>query len=128
MPALPFPPPPTSLKTERPARHRAGRSEARMDHLRIEETPPLKDPVLITAFAGWSDAAQAATSAARFLTGVWEANRFAEIDPEDFYDFTENRPTVKIADGDLREVIWPANEAFYYRRDGAERDFIVLVG
>lgn len=99
-----------------------------MEHLRIEDTPPLKDPVLITAFAGWSDAAQAATSAARFLTGVWEANRFAEIDPEDFYDFTENRPTIKIAEGDLREVTWPANECYYYRRDGAEHDFIVLLG
>ena len=99
-----------------------------MDHLRIEETPPLKDPVLITAFAGWSDAAQAATSAARFLTGTWEANRFAEIDPEEFYDFTENRPLVRIAEGDLREVIWPANECYYYRRDGAVHDFIVMVG
>jgi proteasome assembly chaperone (PAC2) family protein len=99
-----------------------------MEHLRIEETPPLKDPVLIIAFAGWSDAAQAATSAARFLTGIWEANRFAEIDPEEFYDFTDNRPTVHIADGGLREITWPANECYYYRRDGAEHDFIVLVG
>jgi proteasome assembly chaperone (PAC2) family protein len=99
-----------------------------MEHLRIEDTPPLKDPVLIAAFAGWSDAAQAATSAARFLTGAWEANRFAEIDPEDFYDFTNNRPTVHIAEGGLREVTWPANECYYYRRDGAAHDFIVLVG
>lgn len=99
-----------------------------MEHLRIEDTPPLKDPILIAAFAGWSDAAQAATSAARFLTGAWEANRFAEIDPEDFYDFTNNRPTVHIAEGGLREVTWPANECYYYRRDGAAHDFIVLVG
>jgi proteasome assembly chaperone (PAC2) family protein len=99
-----------------------------MDHLRIEETPPLKDPVLITAFAGWSDAAQAATSAAKFLTTTWDAYRFAEIDPEEFYDFTENRPTVKIGEGDLREITWPANECYYYRREGAAHDFIVLVG
>ncbi|MGH2584862.1 MAG: PAC2 family protein [Dehalococcoidia bacterium] len=99
-----------------------------MEHLRIEDTPPLKDPVLIAAFAGWSDAAQAATSAARFLAGAWDANRFAEIDPEEFYDFTDSRPTVHIAQGDLREVTWPANECYYYRRDGAAHDFIVLVG
>src|SRR5262249_32690744 len=37
-----------------------------VQYLRIEETPPLKEPVLIAAFAGWSDAAQAATSAARY--------------------------------------------------------------
>jgi len=99
-----------------------------MEHLRIEDTPPLKDPVLIAAFAGWSDAAQAATSAARFLAGAWEANRFAQIDPEEFYDFTDSRPTVHIAEGDLREITWPANECYYYRRDGVAHDFIVLVG
>ena len=99
-----------------------------MDHLRIEETPPLKDPVLITAFAGWSDAAQAATSAAKFLTATWDAYRFAEIDPEEFYDFTENRPTVKLDEGNLRQITWPANECYYFRREGAAHDFIVLVG
>lgn len=99
-----------------------------MDHLNIDDTPPLKDPILIAAFAGWSDAAQTATSAARFLTGSWEANKFAEIDPEEFYDFTDNRPTVRIAEGDLREITWPANECYYYRRDTAANDFIVFVG
>lgn len=99
-----------------------------VEHLRMEETPPLREPILITAFAGWSDAAQAATSAARYLAGFWEANRFAEIDPEEFYDFTENRPTVRLTDGNLRELSWPANECFYYRRDGAAHDFIILVG
>jgi len=99
-----------------------------MDHLRIEETPPLNDPVLITAFAGWSDAAQAATSAAKFLTTTWDAYRFAEIDPEEFVDFTENRPTVRIGEGNLREVTWPATELYYFRRDGAAHDFIILVG
>jgi proteasome assembly chaperone (PAC2) family protein len=99
-----------------------------VDHLRIEEPPSLTAPILITAFAGWNDAAQAATSAARFLAGAWEANRFAEIDPEEFYDFTEQRPQVRLVDGDLREISWPANEFYYYRRDGAEHDFVVFVG
>lgn len=99
-----------------------------MDHLRIEETPPLKDPVLIMAFAGWSDAAQAATSAARFLVGFWEANQFASIDPEEFYDFTEHRPHIRLTEGDLREITWPSNDCYYYRRDGAENDFVLLVG
>jgi proteasome assembly chaperone (PAC2) family protein len=99
-----------------------------VQYLRIEDTPPLKQPVLIAAFAGWSDAAQAATSAARYLAGVWEANRFADIDPEEFYDFTENRPHVKLTEGDLREITWPQNECYYFRRDGADHDFIIFVG
>ena len=84
--------------------------------------------MLITAFAGWSDAAQAATAAARYLAEFWDAYRFADIDPEEFYDFTEQRPRIRLVDGDLREITWPANECFYYRRDGAAHDFIILIG
>jgi proteasome assembly chaperone (PAC2) family protein len=99
-----------------------------MDWLRFDETPPLKDPVLIAAFAGWSDAAQSATSAARYLKDRWDAYPFAELDPEEFYDFTENRPIVHIGEGEVRRLSWPANEGYYFRRDGAAHDFIVLLG
>lgn len=99
-----------------------------MDHLRWGDVPPLVDPVLIAAFAGWNDAAQAATSAARFLTTAWGANHFADIDPEEFYNFTEQRPQVAIREGSMRTLSWPANDLYYYRRDGAKHDFIVLVG
>jgi len=57
-----------------------------MDYLEIDSIPTLRKPVLIAAFAGWNDAGQAATAAVRFLGERWEAVRFANIDPEEFFD------------------------------------------
>ena len=97
------------------------------EHLRITEIPELRDPVLVLAFAGWNDAGQAATGAVRFLVDAWSASRIGDIDPEEFYNFTEQRPTVRLLDGMMREIVWPANECYYYRGPG-ERDFVLLVG
>ena len=86
-----------------------------MTPLRVVETPELHEPTLITAFAGWSDAGRAATAAVGYLIERWHANRMAEIDPEEFYDFTQVRPMVRYVEGDYRRIDWPEN-AFYYRR------------
>ena len=61
--------------------------------LRIDERPTLRRPVLIAAFRGWNDGGQAATLAAGTLTRVWDARRFADIDPEAYVDFQATRPT-----------------------------------
>lgn len=97
-------------------------------HLRLQSTPDLRSPTLICAFAGWNDAAEVATHAVRFLIRTWEATRFADVDPEDFFVFSEQRPLVKIDRGAQRRIEWPANE-FYYRRGGPDgQDFIFLIG
>jgi proteasome assembly chaperone (PAC2) family protein len=80
------------------------------------------------AVAGWSDAAEVATSAARFLVRSWDAERFAEIDPEEFYVFTELRPQVRIAEGTQRRIDWPSNEFFWHRAEGEGRDCVVFIG
>lgn len=98
-----------------------------MDYLRIGDVPPLRDPVLILAFAGWSDAGQAATGAARFLVNTWSAPRLGDVDPEEFYNFSETRPQIRLLDGMLRELEWPANEFFCHQAAG-ERDFVFLIG
>jgi len=99
-----------------------------VDHLRTTENPELRNPALIVAFAGWNDASDVATFAARFLVEQWRARRMAEIDPEDFYVFTETRPQVRIAGRFQRRVDWPANEFFYHVNRRGERDFVVLIG
>ena len=96
-----------------------------MTPLRFIEAPELHQPTLITAFAGWSDAGGAATAAAQYLIERWRAPRLAEIEAEDFFDFTQLRPTVKYA-GEERRITWPEN-VFHYRQT-AERDLIVLNG
>ncbi|HEV7886673.1 MAG TPA: PAC2 family protein [Acidimicrobiales bacterium] len=81
-----------------------------MDAVRWEERPQLRRPVLIAAFEGWNDAGDAASTAARYLATEWGGRRIASIDPEEFYDFTVVRPTVRLVDGLTREIDWPDNE------------------
>ena len=70
--------------------------------------PTLDKPILIAAFDGWNDAGDAATWAVRHLAQRWDAETFAEIDPESFYDFSNLRPVVEL-DGDQRVLHWPEN-------------------
>ena len=62
--------------------------------IEIEDVPDLVDPVVIAAFEGWNDAADAASSVIDHLIKVWGARIIGAIDPEEFYDFQVNRPLV----------------------------------
>lgn len=96
-----------------------------MTPLRILETPELREPALIMAFAGWSDAGGAASAAAQYLVERWRATRLAEIEAEDFYDFTQLRPTVRY-EGDVRRIDWPENAFFFHQTP--ERDLVIFTG
>ena len=61
--------------------------------IEIEEIDDLVEPVVIAAFEGWNDAADAASSVIDHLIRVWDARIIGAIDPEEFYDFQVNRPT-----------------------------------
>ncbi|MBA3653609.1 MAG: PAC2 family protein [Actinobacteria bacterium] len=98
------------------------------DHVSWGDRPTLRNPVLITSFEGWSDAADAASSAGRYLTGAWGARTFATIDPEEFYDFTAMRPKVRLDDNFERRIEWPANQFSAAAIPGGGRDAIFLVG
>ena len=84
-----------------------------MAELRVSSRPTLRRPVLITAFRGWNDGGQGASLAAGFLACSWQAARFADIDPEEFFDFQATRPHVSLVDGVTRRIDWPDN-AFYH--------------
>jgi predicted ATP-grasp superfamily ATP-dependent carboligase len=96
-----------------------------MTALRILATPELREPTLIAAFAGWSDAGGAATAAAQYLIERWRAARLADLDAEDFYDFTQLRPTVRY-EGEVRRIDWPQNVFHFHQTP--ERDLIVFNG
>ena len=69
---------------------------------------------MIIAFGGWADAGESATAAIKFMQRQLEAKKFAEIDSEEFYDFTQTRPySTRTRDG-RRRVHWPANEFSYW--------------
>jgi proteasome assembly chaperone (PAC2) family protein len=100
-----------------------------MQPLQWEHRPDgLRAPALICAFKGWNDAADAASSAIEFVGSALGAERFATIDPEDFYDFQATRPRVKMVDGQAREIVWPAVELFEARVPRAPRDLILMAG
>jgi len=90
--------------------------------------PQLERPVLIAAFRGWNDGGQGATLAAGYLARHWEAEKFAEIDPEGFVDFQANRPHVSLDEGLTRRIDWPENVFYWARATGSQRDVVLLLG
>ncbi len=96
--------------------------------IEIEEVPELESPVLIAAFEGWNDAADAASSVVDHLIQVWDARVVAAIDPEDFYDFQMNRPVVGTNEAGMRRITWPSTQISVARPPGARRDVILLRG
>jgi proteasome assembly chaperone (PAC2) family protein len=100
-----------------------------MDALAWEAEPPeLRSPVLVSAFAGWNDAAGAATTALTTAAESLDADLIAQIDPEEFFDFQANRPTIRLTEGQTREIEWPGNVLLTATPAAAERDLVFLAG
>ena len=100
-----------------------------MEHLIWEQNPPeLRSPVLVCSFRGWNDAAGAASAALETIAGTMESELLAELDPEEFFDFQANRPTITLTDGMTRHIDWPSNQLVGVRAPNAERDLLLLDG
>jgi proteasome assembly chaperone (PAC2) family protein len=99
-----------------------------MEELRVASRPNLRRPVLITAFRGWNDGGQGASLAAGFLARTWQAARFADIDPEEFFDFQATRPHVSLVEGVTRQIDWPDNAFYHAEIPGTDRDAMLLLG
>ncbi len=95
---------------------------------RPEGVAPLRQPVMVAAFEGWNDAGDAATSAVEHLAEVWEAVEVAAVDPDDYYDFQVNRPTVALEDGATRRITWPTTRFSVCRLPASERDLVLVRG
>jgi proteasome assembly chaperone (PAC2) family protein len=97
------------------------------DGLAWEQTAKeLRRPVMVAGFEGWNDAADAASSAASWLTQHGDATRVASIDPEEHFDFQSRRPQVSLVEGVTREIAWPEN--LFFTVGFEERDLVVLRG
>src|SRR5215208_3716589 len=99
-----------------------------MDELRIVSRPTLRNPILIAAFRGSNDGGQGASLAGGFLARSWGAARFADIDPEGFFDFQATRPHVSLVDGVTRQIDWPDNAFYHGAIPGTSRDALLLLG
>ncbi len=90
----------------------------------------LRAPAMVCAFEGWNDAGDAASTAVAFMSAALEAERFAHIETEEFYDFQANRPRIRLSgreDGH-REIEWPSVEIYEARVPGAQRDLVLVQG
>lgn len=99
-----------------------------MAFVHYSKKPELRNPVVVAAFAGWNDAADAATTAVKFLIDSWKPTKFAEIEAEEFYVFTETRPTVSASRGKVRAITWPANHFYSFTNPKFDRDIILYLG
>ena len=107
----------------------------------IHKIPNLRSPVMLIAFSGWNDAAEAATGAASHILGAWTdqihaidestgvvPELIADVDPEEFYDFQVNRPMVYVDDSQIRSLTWPTTQVFGLQMPGLEFDFVIVRG
>jgi proteasome assembly chaperone (PAC2) family protein len=99
-----------------------------MSELIVSSRPELRRPVLVAAFRGWNDGGQGATLGAGYLARQWSAEAFAEIDPENFYDFQAVRPNVSLEEGLTRKLEWPANTFLHAPIPDLDRDAVIMLG
>ena len=98
-----------------------------MSELRWEDQPALRDPVAVMAFAGWFDAGSAATGAVEWLRDELDAAMVAWIDPDAYFDFTQQRPEVEIVEGS-RHIRWPRTEVWAAQLPHRDRDILLVSG
>ncbi|MDA0998945.1 MAG: PAC2 family protein [bacterium] len=99
-----------------------------MDTLHMDGLPVLRDPLFVMAFAGWNDASEAATDAVRFLVRKLNGKRFAWIHSDPYFQYTDQRPQVRLDAEGNRQIHWPSNEFYYCVSPELKRDLIVGIG
>ena len=98
-----------------------------MTELVWDAEPNTERPLVVLAFGGLFDAASAATNAVNWLRERAPSSLIAHIDPEMLFDFTQERPSVRVLPTGRREIIWPGNE-FHRLRFDDRRDLVICAG
>ena len=84
------------------------------DYLIVSEFPAQPVERMVVAFRGWPDAGDAATATLNYLLTTANAEKFAEIDPEEFFNFAQERPRSTRSKDGIRHLQWPANEFYLW--------------
>ncbi len=92
------------------------------------DIPQLRSPMLICSFRGWNDAASSSSRALATVADSLDAELVAQIDPEEFFDFQNTRPTIVLKDGQARHIEWPQNHMYAARMPSADRDLVLFDG
>jgi proteasome assembly chaperone (PAC2) family protein len=93
-----------------------------------DDIAPLRNPVMLVALRGLFDIGGVATSALDWMLKERDCTVVADIDPDPFFDFTQERPEVYLDEDGERQVRWPENEFMVIRYPEGARDMIVVNG
>ena len=96
--------------------------------MEIYSLPALRDPILIAAFQGWNDAAEAASKAVEHLLSIWPSQLIAEVESEEFYDYQVNRPQIFLDEEGERELSWPTTTVHAVTVPDFDRDLVIVTG
>lgn len=94
----------------------------------FDELAPLHSPIMVVALRGWFDVAEVATRALDHIVEDRIAPVVATIDPDPFFDFTQERPEVYLDEDETRLIRWPDNEFRVARFADSPHDLVVLSG
>lgn len=100
-----------------------------MDILRLDGPLPddLRDPVLVMALDGWTDAGQGGSAAAEELRTQLGSTLLGTFDPDRLFDYRDRRPLLDIDRGMLGDAEWPSLE-LHWSRSPAGPDLLIVVG
>ncbi len=106
---------------------------AKQSSLQFLEKPELKQPYLICGINGWVDGGEAATGTTQYLVKKLKAKKFAEMPLDRYHVFQvpgqlSLRPQIIIADGLLKQHVFPRNEFFYWDDPHSANDLILYLG
>ena len=94
----------------------------------FEGVAPLNRPIMVVALRGWFDIAEVATTAINELLADRVAPIVASIDPDPFFDFTQERPFVELDDDEITAHPLAGQRVPFARFPGSPHDLVVLVG
>jgi proteasome assembly chaperone (PAC2) family protein len=103
-----------------------------MSKLVLNQRPDLRAPHLIAGFAGWPDGGGVSTGVVDFLISYLAAEQIGEISANDLSIYTSpalaSRPIVKIQQGLIESLHFPANEVYAWKSEGEAPDLVLLQG
>ncbi len=88
----------------------------------------MRDPVLVVALRGWFDVAGVATGALEWSVQDRDVVVVGSIDPDPFFDFTQERPETYLDEDGDRHIRWPENDFVVARFPEGSRDLVLMSG
>ena len=94
--------------------------------IQIKQLPQLKNPLLIAGFDGWGNALNVSNGMATYLIRRMKAQKFADLDPDTYYRYDDQRPQVSITGGMLKKLTPPGGSLYAAKTGDGQSDLVIL--